>query len=245
MTNVYERPKNLQQALELFNNNFTPIYSYYSMDSLENGNCLMDMQDCGLDQIKLSGNDLSVGATAKLSDVLDHPECPSALKTAIKLEEQENRRNMISLLECAIKADGNSPVATVLSALDAHLVAASDNTKIPLSDQLLTKGRGLFSAIIIPIDVITSFQTIKSTPADRPLVSAALTKWTTGRVRLVLGGTGHTPTLVVDGKGADGIEKAAESAYVDAGDFKASKEYRSEMAKLLTTRCIAEINNVF
>lgn len=244
MTKVYERPENLQQAIELFNNNFEPIYGYSSMDNIEKAQGLIDLQACGLDSIEASETDLSIGATATLASVLAHPLCPIALQEAILLEEQTNRRNMITLLECAITADGNSPVATVLSAMDARLVAASDSTKIPYSDQLATRGRGLFVALIIPIDVVTSFQTVKVTPADRPLVSAVLTKWHTGRVRLVLGGIGSMPTLVVDGKGSQGIEKAAASAYMDAGDFKASKEYRSGMAELLTKRCVAEVNNV-
>ena len=56
-----------------------------------------------------------------------------------------------------------------------------------------------------------------------------------------MGGYGSAPILVIDGKDGIGVEKAAASAYSHAIDEWASSEYRMELARILTIRCLQEV----
>ena len=74
---------------------------------------------------------------------------------------------------------------------------------------------------------------IARTPADQPIVCAAVAQWNSGRTRLALGGWGSSPILAMDGPDSEGIEFAARNAYSLAEDEWASAEYRQEMAGVL------------
>jgi hypothetical protein len=82
-----------------------------------------------------------------------------------------------------------------------------------------------------------AFETVARTPADRPIVCAALAQWPSGRTRLALGGYGQAPLLAMDGNEPGGVETAVRNAFAEAGDEWASAEYRSEMAAVLAKRC--------
>ncbi|HWS23822.1 MAG TPA: FAD binding domain-containing protein [Anaerolineales bacterium] len=242
MTESYFRPDNLQTAARLIKeHDGKPIYSYYVEKDPLQDKVFIDLQNCGLNFIEASDGFLTIGSGTSLQTILEDPNCPPALQKAIKLEEQLNRRNMLSLADCIFTGDGTSPVLTVLLAMDAKIRAVSEDGFMNLGDFLAMKDDRLLKSIQIPTNLVTVYETVSTTSADRPLIGAALSLWESDRVRLALGGTGKAPTLVVDGKGSAGIEKAAASAYLDAGDFKASKEYRSSMAQLLTLRCIGKI----
>jgi CO/xanthine dehydrogenase FAD-binding subunit len=77
--------------------------------------------------------------------------------------------------------------------------------------------------------------------ADKPIVCAAAARWPSGRTRIVLGGFGKAPLLVMDGEANEGLLEAAEAAYLTAGDQWASAEYRSETAGVLVERCLNEL----
>jgi len=242
MSESYFRPDNLQTAARLIKeHNGKPIYSLFVEKDPLQETVFIDLQNCGLDFIETSEHSLTFGSAASLQAILEDENCPPALQKAIKLEEQLNRRNMISLADCILEGDGSSPILTVLLSMDAKIKTVTDNNLINLGDFLALKDDRLLKSIQIPNNIVTIYETVSNTPADRPLIGAALTKWESGRVRLALGGTGKAPMLVADGKGSAGIEKAASSAYIDAGDFKASKEYRSRMAQLLTIRCLGKL----
>lgn len=244
MENSYVRPADLASAAKVFSNNSTiPIYGIYFDPAGVEGKVILDLQDCGLGSITTNDTSIVVGASVTLQSLLDNPSTPAALRVAIQLEDQLNRRNMRTLIDAINECDGSSPVVTVLLSMDAKLYKA-DGTAILMADHLPFRELDLFTSIEISTSCFCVYKTINATPADRPLVGAALTKWESGRVRLVLGGTGKAPIMVVDGKGSLGIEKAAASAYLDAGDFKASKEYRSAMAATLTLQCLSELENV-
>jgi hypothetical protein len=73
------------------------------------------------------------------------------------------------------------------------------------------------------------------------LISVALARWPSGRLRLVVGGFGPGPLLGLDGTDAAGLPIAARNVTFDAGDGWASAEYRREMAALLAERCMAQL----
>jgi hypothetical protein len=57
----------------------------------------------------------------------------------------------------------------------------------------------LIISISIPLNVKLSFEYVARTPADKPIVCAAVAQWNSGRTRLALGGYGKIPMLAMDG----------------------------------------------
>ncbi len=197
---------------------------------------IVDLQSCGSSAIRIEAGKLVTGACTTLQSMLESDLLPKSLADVIRLEDRQNLRNMRSIADVILSGDGKSPLLTTLMSLDAQVTLYPSNT-VTLGDYVANGRQGLITDVSIPLDVQFAFQSLRRTPQDVGIVIAAMAKWKTGRVRLTLGGTGITPTLVVDGIGSDGIEKAASSAYGQAADPKASAEYRSAMARQLTLRC--------
>jgi len=96
----------------------------------------------------------------------------------------------------------------------------------------------LITSMSVPINVRFAFDYVSRTPADKPIVCAALAQWNSGRTRLVLGGYGKSPILAMDGAEAEGVETAARNAFHEATDEWASAEYRMDVAATLAKRCL-------
>jgi CO/xanthine dehydrogenase FAD-binding subunit len=96
--------------------------------------------------------------------------------------------------------------------------------------------------VSIPLNLHFSYEYIARTPADQPIICAAVAQWDSGRTRLALGGWSTSPILAMDGPNSDGIDISARNAYSIAGDEWASAEYRQEMAGVLSIRCLKSIN---
>jgi CO/xanthine dehydrogenase FAD-binding subunit len=100
---------------------------------------------------------------------------------------------------------------------------------------------GLITSVTIPLNAKLAFDYVARTPADKPIVCAALPQWNSGRTRLVLGGYGKSPMLAMDGTEAEGVETAARNAFHEAADEFASAEYRMDVAVTLAQRCLVQI----
>ena len=109
---------------------------------------------------------------------------------------------------------------------------------INIGEFLPLRPRGLITSITIPLNTKYAFEFVSRTPADKPIVCAAVTQWNSGRTRLTLGGYGKSPKLAMDGTEADGIESAARNSYHEANDEWASADYRMDIAAVLTKRCM-------
>jgi CO/xanthine dehydrogenase FAD-binding subunit len=132
-----------------------------------------------------------------------------------------------------------------MMALDAELVWQPGDVVTPLGEFMPLRNGGawpgkVISEIRINTQVQLAFHYIARSPADRPVMIAAAARWNSGRTRIVLGGYGKAPITILDGEANQGVLDAAEVAYLTAGDQWASAEYRSEMAKVLSQRCLAE-----
>jgi CO/xanthine dehydrogenase FAD-binding subunit len=103
-------------------------------------------------------------------------------------------------------------------------------------------GSKLITQIEIPFNAKLAFESVARTPADKPIVCAALAQWPSGRTRLALGGYGKVPLLAMDGTESEGIEAAARNAFHEATDEWASAEYRMDVAATLAKRCSEKIN---
>ncbi|HLO30058.1 MAG TPA: FAD binding domain-containing protein [Anaerolineales bacterium] len=251
MITAYHRPKTLDEALALLAQpNVTPLgggtlLTHSQPDPIE----VVDLQSLSLNTLKKSGNNLEIGATVTLQQLLEWEHCPPALKSALKLEAPLNLRNAATVAGTLVACDGRSTFAAVLLALDAKLEEMRlDHSKVEtrgsnIGDFLPLKNlhSALITSITMPLNVKIAFEYVSRTPADKPIVCAALAQWNSGRTRLVLGGHGKSPLLAMDGTEAEGVEAAARNAFHEATDEWASSEYRMEVAATLARRCLESI----
>lgn len=247
MITQYYRPQTMEEALQLLSHaDILPlgggtILSQRSDDSFS----VVDLQALGLDDLHRSGDNLGIGATVTLQTLLESPFIPDALKAALLLETPLNLRTMGTVAGTLVTCDGRSPFATVMLALDAKMTLAPGNDQITLGNYLPlrvgadgVRSQKLITKIEIPLNAKLSFEKVARTPADKPVVCAALAQWPSGRTRLALGGYGTSPALALDGNAPNDLEAAARNAFAEAGDAWASKEYRMDMAAVLAKRCL-------
>ena len=259
MITTYHRPKTLDEALILLTQPGTiplgggTLLSHGTVDSVQ----AVDLQLLGLDSLTKNGNALELGATLTLQSLLESEHCPLALKSALKLEAPLNIRNSATVAGTLVTCNGRSTFASMLLAMDAKIEQALfDNSKIEyritnIGDFLPLRSTNLITKIILPLNIKLAFEYVSRTPADKPIVCAALAQWNSGRTRLVLGGYGKSPMLAMDGdlppspagRGieGEGIDVAARNTYHEATDEWASAEYRVDVASTLAKRCLEAI----
>ncbi len=248
MISEYHRPETLEAALALLSRTTPmsiPLAGGTAIDRTgSQGLALIDLQSLGLDTISQRGSLLELGAMLRLQALLERG-VSEALDRAILLEATHNLRQAASVAGTLVAADGRSPFAAALLALDAQLTMLPGPRLIGLGDLLPVRSKvlsgGLITQVTVPLNVRLAFESIGRSPADRPIVCAALATWPSGRTRLVLGGYGASPMLAFDGAEAVGLEIAARSAFSHAEDEWASAEYRSEMAATLALRCLGKL----
>jgi CO/xanthine dehydrogenase FAD-binding subunit len=245
MITTYHRPKTLDEALTLLTQpNTVPLGGGTLLaQGTPDPVSVVDLQHVGLDSLTIKGNELEIGATCTLQSLFESEHCPAALKSALKLEAPLNIRNTATVAGTLVSSDGRSTFAAMLLAMDAKL-EINVNRKLSIvncGEYLLTRPSGLITSISIPLNLKTAFEFVSKTPADKPLISAALAQWNSGRTRLVLGGYGTSPLLAMDGTEADGLEEAAKNAYHEAVDEWASAEYRMDVAATLAKRALESL----
>lgn len=246
MITDYFRPTTLDEALTLLSQPDTfplsggTLLSHGTVDSVS----VVDLQALGLNRVHKKGNNLEIGATVTLQQLLKSEHCPEALKSALKLEAPLNLRNAATVAGTLVVADGRSTFAVSLLALDAKLIIIVNRQSqiVNIGEFLPLRPRGLITQITIPLQTKFAFEYVARTPADKPIVCAALAQWTGGRARLAVGGWGKSPSLAMDGTEADGLDSAARNACHEAADDFASAEYRMDVASTLAKRCLEATN---
>ena len=231
---------------------------------------VVDLQSVGLNTIQQQGNTLQIGATLTLQSLADtlkneKLENLAGLQQAITREATYNLRQVGTVAGALVTASGRSPFATAMLALDAQLrlqLAArrsddresadrksadrrSGDEQVGLGDLLPLRlerlPQRLITLVSIPLHARLAYEYVARSPADVPIVCAAVAMWPSGRTRVALGGFGDSPVLAFDGSEAEGAEIAARDAYSQAGDEWASAEYRQEVAGVLVKRCIRQL----
>jgi CO/xanthine dehydrogenase FAD-binding subunit len=254
----YNRPGTIQEALDLLARK-EPVsvpmgggsaLNRYSLAPL----AVVDLQALPLDRILQNSENIELGATVTLQAfynfIIETPDLPLALHTALLQEANNNLRQVATLAGTLVAGTGRSPLVTVLLALDATLTTLSRTGEdvISLGDFLPARGEylpgRLITKIQLPRPIRLAFDYVARSPADQPIVCAALAQWPGKRTRLALGGYGLAPVLVLDGLHPEGVEAAAQNAYSQAGDVWASAEYRREVAGILARRCLSELNDL-
>jgi CO/xanthine dehydrogenase FAD-binding subunit len=250
----YHRPTNISEALILLQRKQPISYPLAGGTVLNRGMdgqiAVVDLQALGLGKISNRGNLLQIGATVTLQGLMEIKGLPGDVYKAIEKEATYNLRQMATIGGTLVTANGRSPLVTTLLALDAviEIIAHAENPRqLKLGDWLPFRSESipgkLITMVSIPLNVHLAYEYISRTPADLPIVCAAIAQWDSGRTRLALGGWGSIPFLAMDGPDSDGIEIAGKNAYINAEDEWASAEYRQEMAGLLSTRGLKRIKS--
>jgi probable selenate reductase FAD-binding subunit len=248
MITQYHRPANLDEALQLLDLPETlPLGGGTVLNSpAYKGQdfAVVDLQALDLKRIEAKGNTLEIGATASLQELLENAHTPAALQQAIRQEAALNIRNAATVAGSLAACGGRSPFAAMMLALDAKLTVLSKPSSITvgLGEYISLRPSGLITRIDIPLNIKCAYEQVARTPADLPIVAAALVQWAGGRTRLALGGYGKAPLLAMDGTESDGLESAAKNAFHEAADQWASAEYRMDAAATLAKRCLAAVS---
>jgi CO/xanthine dehydrogenase FAD-binding subunit len=247
----YFRPKEISEALDLLANEQIQAIPMGGGTALDHYSpepvAVVDLQDLGLNNLRARGSMLEIGAAATLQSLIDHDPLQDALRIAVRREASHNLRQVATVAGTLVSADGRSAFTTAMLALDPTLILQPDEREVSLGDMLVKREGFLAGKLITRIDlsmnVRLATQSVARTPADLPIVFAAVGLWPSGRTRITLGGFGNAPMLAMDGPEKEGMETAARNAYSNAGDQWASAEYRQEMAKVLVRRCFAELES--
>jgi len=244
MIQSYKRPKTLEEAIELLSRTdvrYVPMGGGSKVSRVRDENIgVVDLQSLGLDRIVSHGNHLSIGATVTLETLSSTEEIPMGLKKAIYLEGAANLRNQATIAGALMSAEGRSPFAAGMVALDTEMIWQPGDVVSNLGDWMaarISAGK-LITSMRIPIHASLALESVARTPLDRPLVLVALSRWPSGRTRIVLGGWGNEPKLAFDGPDAGGAVEAVKDALSRAGDAWASVEYRQDTAAKLVARIL-------
>lgn len=251
MIEEYYRPKNVSETLELINNPKMKTVLVGGGTSLDRTSsesiAVVDLQDAGLNSLQSMGKMLEIGASVTLQRLFESNEIQPDLKNSIYRELALNLRQVATVAGTVITSNGRSSFTTAMLALDATLILDPDDESISLGDFLPLREKMLKSRLVtkitVPLNVQLAYEYIARTPADLPIVCAAVAKWPSGRTRVILGGMGEAPVLAMDGPEGGGEEISATDAYSHAGDEWASAEYRQEMAQILVKRCLAKLEH--
>ncbi len=247
----YHRPQSMDQALELLSRN-QPVTLPLGGGTVisrpaKMAYAVVDLQALGLNRIERQGNQVLTGATVTLQSLYEYQDIQPALRTAIHNEASLHIRNAGTVAGTLAAADGRSPFAIAMMALDARLIWQPGDQEVGVGDWLPLRGKKpgiLISRINIPIHAKLAYEAVTRTPADRPIAAIAVARWPSGRIRIAGGGVGRSPVLVLDGPGAAGAETAARDAYSQTGDELATAEYRQDVVATLVRRCLQQIEGI-
>lgn len=246
----YFRPKNVAETLDLLNNPHIQTVLMGGGTAIERYGSesigVADLQDVGLNDLRSRGKKLEIGATVTLQTLLGHNQIQDALKKSIHLEAGQNLRQVATIAGTLVASDGRSPFSTAMLALDASLTYEPGDEQVSLGNMLALRQESLENRLItritIGLNVQLTYEYVARTPADRPVICAAIAIWPSGRTRVVLGGYGGAPLLAMDGPEKDGAEETVHDAYSHASDQWATAEYRQDTVVVLVRRGLAKLD---
>lgn len=246
----YFRPKTVSEALSLVEReDVKTVYmgggtaiDRFTVEPL----AVVDLQELGLNKIKVTASNIEVGATATLQSLYEQTKIQNDLKEAIYREATRNLRQVATVAGTIVAADGRSPFITTLLGLDAVVTVMPDQEQIDLGDLLALRSEKFANKLImqvtLPLKVDLAFGYIARTPADTPIVCVAVARWLSGRSRITVGGSGDSPVLVMDGNQTDADELAMLDVYQPQDDQWATTEYRRAMSRVLVKRCLSKLD---
>lgn len=263
---AYYRPHSLAEALDYLSQpNSAPLAGGTELLAKEDGVLLaavVDLQDLGLDQIKLENDHLRIGAMVRLAELDQHlatefgtAPATALLRKAISQAGPSTYRNAATLGGVCASRLRDSELLSALLVLDAGLVyqgQGMDNVR--LEDMLRDDEpvKGLITELLVPwVAGKGASQRVARTPKDYPIVSITAWEPETGKIRLAATGLGDRPMRLTaaeakleSGKSATAVDAAATAASEankHPGDFRGDAYYRAEMAGVLLRRVLNEL----
>jgi putative selenate reductase FAD-binding subunit len=214
---------------------------------------VVDLRNLGLDGIGIDGEVIKIGATTTLQSMVETElDLPEKLRESCRLEFGWNLRNRATIGGVIMDSDGRSPLLTTLLGLNAQITQQPGPVIVPLDELLDDRAEiKLITQIRFDRPHMLLYEQISRTPADFPLVSAALAHWDLGdreKFNIAIGGHGDRPRRLLESETISdenldipSIVAMAETAYAGAGDEWAGADYRSEVAGILVQRLLREV----
>lgn len=246
----YHRPNEVEEAIRLLSRDkpkTLPLAGGTRLGQFSGEDiAVVDLQNLPLDQIEVVGNKLVIGSMVRLSRIIEENIGERAIQELIGREFPKNIRNMATLGGTILGESGRSELLAGLLALDVKLVWLPGQKEIRLGDYLALRDHweagSLLSEIHVPGNVQFRSESVRRTPVDQPLLSVSVCRWPSGRTRIVVGGFGKAPQVVLDGTTSAGAEIAVRSVLYQANDEWGSGEYRSEVGGVLLRRILNTLN---
>jgi carbon-monoxide dehydrogenase medium subunit len=262
----YHRPATLEEALALLRREKVRTAPLAGGTSLvptlgRRADEVVDLQALGLDTLTVEGDRLHIGAMVRLQQLVEAPEAGPFLARAAHAEGPRNLRNAATIGGTVAEANPLSELLVALLTLNAEVnLCLPDPTTVSL-DRFLDSPRqmldgGLISAVtaLAPAAApLVALERVARTPQDRPIVAVAARLEHSGElccgVCLALAGVAGRPVCLpkvedkLKGQPCNAeLAELAAAAVADeiepSSDFRASGEYRREMAVVLTRRAL-------
>lgn len=241
---AYHRPETIGEALELLNREdvSTAVLAGGTRlvpqleDTIEE---VVDLQATGLDQIKEAGNRMLLGAMVRLQAIVEDDTLPALLRESAHRAGPNTFRNQETVGGAVVNANPESEFLGALLVHDAEVIIQTqkNNRTLRLSEFLANVETGLQGGLLTAVSIVTggksAHERVARTPEDAPIV-AALGRREGTEVYLALCGVAPTPVLA----GSDELDQLDPPA-----DFRGSSEYRKEMARVLATRVLKELES--
>ncbi|HAL16913.1 MAG TPA: hypothetical protein DCP32_09220 [Anaerolineaceae bacterium] len=248
MIKAYYRPKDLAEALEILSRTdgeYRPLGGGVTLSQMSAQTIsVVDLQSLGLNSLTQEGQFLQIGATTTLASLANLDYLQPGLKSAIRLEANQNLRQQATVAGTLVSSGGRSTFGAALLALDALLHWLPVDQDQALGEWFALRQppvNALFiNRVQIPLNASLAFDTIGRTPDDLPVICTAVAKWPSGRTRITLGGFGSAPILALDAPELGGAEAAVRDALSRAADPWASAEYRQEAGTRLVLRLMGQ-----
>lgn len=266
----YYRPKDISEAVKLLasdgaRNVVLGGGTILALQQSPGIDGLVDLRDLGLDHLKTEKGQVVIGARCRPIDAIRFDGLKDVASGIVQQAAAnylaEVQRNRASIGGILVSAASWADISTALLATGAEIIIVGpDGEKSVTIDQFLSAGpaksshRGIIREIRIPTGGVGSYQRIAKTETDVSIVSVAvridLIKDDVSQARVAVGGIADQP-LRLEGLEkslgnqrltSDLVEKLSREINLEAqSDFRASGEYRAEVAGILAKRALLDI----
>ena len=234
---TYHRPATLDEALALLGADGAAVLGGgTSLVAANAATGLIDLQDLGLNGIELDGDRVVVGAMVRLRDLAESDLAPAMLRDLAKREAPSTIRNVATIGGAIATGDFESELLAGLLVFEAQVavVDSEGETSHSLGDYLRDRPLGIITKVTVATGGTSSAARTARTPADRPIVMAAVRRTDDGDVFLALTGVSATP-IAIDPDALDSLNPP--------GDFRGTTEYRIHLARTLSRRAVEGLDS--
>jgi len=244
----YHRPISIESALALLSRTdpvTIPLGGGTVLSRKRMADCaVVDLQLLNLNVIEEQGGNLHIGATTTLQNLVNSTSVPPYLVKIVEREANYNLRQASTVGGTIAANDGRSGLLTALLAADANLRWLPGERWVRIGEWLPVRNEwkhGLIDQVQISLGIHLGYEQVGRSPADQPIISVAVAKWPSGRIRIAIGGDLPLPLLAADGAGGEALDEIVKIAYSHYRNPKYSKQYIQETTKSLILRLLDQV----